>query len=82
MVSRDLGDDFRAVPQEAVTLNGLPLSQLNTMQEPYSGRWHLIAPNGRAIDNEWGRPYLYLDIEEAVSDKAKLVKQGEYSTCR
>jgi|GEM_PF-2846718 len=82
MVSRDLGNGFRAVPQNAVTLNGMPLSQLNTIQEPYSGYWHLIAPNNRAIDDEDGRPYLYLDIEEASKDAEKLAAQGDYSTCR
>ncbi len=46
MVSRDLGNGFRAVPRDAVTLNGMALPQLNTMTEPYNGYWHVIAPNG------------------------------------
>jgi hypothetical protein len=82
MVSRDLGNGFRAVPRDAVTLNGMPLSQLNTMDEPYNGYWHLIAPNERAVDNEYGRPYLYRTFEEAKEDATNLAKLGDYSTCR
>jgi len=82
MVSRDLGFGFRAVPRDAVTLNGMPLSQLNTMTEPYDGYWHLIAPNNRAIDDENGRPYLYRDITEAEKDAKKLFACDGYSTCR
>lgn len=81
MVIRDLGNGFRAVPREAVTLNGHYLPQLNTMQEPFNGYWHIIAPNGRAIDDESQRPYLYLDIDEAQEDANRLAKSGEYSTC-
>lgn len=82
MVSRDLGNGFRAVPRDAVTLNGMALPQLNTMTEPYNGYWHVIAPNGRAVDNEYGRPYLYRTIEEATDDANKLAELGDYSTCR
>lgn len=82
MVSRDLGNGFRAVPRDAVTLNGMPLPQLNTTTEPYDGYWHVIAPNGRAVDNDRGRPYLYLTLEEAKQDAEILVKHGGYSTCR
>ena len=81
MVSRDLGNGFRAVPRNAVTLNGMALSQLNTMREPYDGEWHVIAPNGRALDNEYGRPYVYRTIEEAKENVKELVKLGDYSTC-
>jgi hypothetical protein len=81
MVVRDFGDGFRAVPRDAVTLNGMPLPQLNTMVEPYNGYWHLIAPNNRAIDNERGRPYLYRSIEEVEEDVVRLRKQSDYSTC-
>ena len=82
MVSRDLGNGFRAVPRDAVTLNGMALPQLNTMAEPYNGYWHVIAPNGRAVDNENGRPYLYHTIEEAAEDAKTLVQLGDYSTCK
>lgn len=81
MVSRDLGNGFRAVPRDAVTLNGIALPQLNTMVEPYRGYWHLIAPNGRAVDNDDGRPYLYRDISEAKDDAMVLAVLGDYSTC-
>lgn len=81
MVSIDLGDGFRAVPQNAVCLNGMALPQINTATEPYSGRWCLVAPNGYAVDNEFCRPYVYADLDEAKEDKASLVKMGEYSTC-
>ncbi len=82
MVSRNLGNGFRAVPRDAVTLNGMPLPRLNTMVEPYDGYWHLIAPNNRAVDDEDEGPYLYRTIEEAANDAKKLAAQGDYSTCR
>ncbi len=81
MISRDLGNGFRAVPQDAVTLNGMALEQLNTRDEPYDGYWHIIAPNGKAIDGENGRPYLYKDIAEAQGDADRLASRDGYSTC-
>jgi len=81
MVSRDLGHGFVAVPMDAVTRNGMALPQLNTMVEPYTGYWNIIAPNGRAIDDENGRPYLYRTFEDVTEDAARIVGRGEYSTC-
>lgn len=81
MISIDVGNGFRAVPRDAVTLNGLPLPQLNTQCEPYQGTWHLIAPNNRAIDNVYGRPYLYQTLEELRLDAARLAVAKDYSTC-
>lgn len=81
VVKRDFGNGFYAVPRDAVTLNGLPLKQLNNGNEPYDGYWHLIAPNGKAIDNSVGRPHLYRSIEEMVIDVENFLKYGGYSTC-
>lgn len=81
MISRDLGNGFRAVPRDAVTLNGIPLPQLNTQDEPYDGPWVLIAPNGYAVDGEENRPYVYRHIGMVKYDAARLTAYGEYSTC-
>ncbi len=81
MISIDMGNGFHLVPRDAVTKNGMPLSQLNTQQAPYSGYWHLIAPNNRAIDNEHNSPYLYRTQEEAAEDVERLTAVGDYSTC-
>lgn len=83
MISIELCHGFRAVPRDAVTLNGIPLPQLNTMTEPYVGKWCLIGANGLAIDSASGsgRPHVYDSLEEAVEDVERLGKSGEYSTC-
>lgn len=81
MVCRDLGHGFKAVPTDAVTKNGMYLSRLNTATEPYTGRWHLLAPNGYIIDSENGGPFTYPTIEEAQEDVDRLVRAEEYSTC-
>ncbi len=83
MISIELCHGFRAVPRDAVTLNGIPLPQLNTMTEPYVGKWCLIGANGLAVDSASGsgRPHVYDSLEEAVEDADRLGKFGEYSTC-
>lgn len=81
MIIKNLKNGFYAVPRDAVTMNGLPLPQLNTLEEPYNGYWHIIAPNGKAIDDEYGKPYLYLDFEEVKENVERLIIAGEYSTC-
>ena len=80
-VRRDLASGFYAVPRDAVTVNGMALPQLNTMIEPYTGYWALITPNGRAIDGESGRPYVYLSLEEVTSAAKQFAVSGNYSTC-
>lgn len=81
MIIKDLKNGYTAVPRDAVTLNGIPLPQLNTETEPYDGHWHIIAPNGRAIDGESGRPYVYDTLEEATEAAKEFAKSGEHSTC-
>ncbi len=69
----DLGDGYFMVPADAVTLNGLELSQLNTADADYVGRMCLIMPDGKAAMNHDGnRRYVYLNEEECRDDKAKL----------
>lgn len=81
MIERQAGE-FIAVPYAAVCVNGNYLrGRLNSFAEPYSGYWALIAPNGKAVDSESGRPYLYETFDDAVTDSAKLTQWGDYSTC-
>lgn len=82
MVERDIQGVFLAVPRDAVTLNGIYLRKLNTQSEPYNGYWNLIAQeNGRAVDGEDNRPYLYRSCDEAAADAVGLIEGGEFSTC-
>ena len=81
MVERTIGE-LTAVPYDTVTVNGHYMRRLNERDEPYDHHWALIAPNGRAIDDEDGRPYLYRDFGKASEDAGNLAEMGEYSTCR
>lgn len=76
----DLGNGFRALPYRAVTLNGRPILQL-AIDDSYDGPWVLIAPNGRAIDNDRGTPYVYMNLEEVREDVGRLLEMSDYSTC-
>jgi len=83
----EAGKTIRLIPfgtyHDAVTLNGIPLPQLNIMTEPYVGKWCLIGANGRAVDSASGsgRPHVYGSLEQAVADAESLERSGEYSTC-
>jgi hypothetical protein len=81
MIEHDCGNGLIAVPHEAVTLNGIYLPRLNTQEESKVHYWHLVAPNGRAVDGETGGPYIYKSLDEAKEDAAKLAGMDEYSTC-
>jgi hypothetical protein len=82
MIKRDIEGIFIAVPSDAVTLNGIYRPKLNTKSEPYNGYWHLVyTKNNRAVDDEYGRPYLYFSYEDAFEDATGLIETGEFSTC-
>ena len=70
---------FTVVPYDSVTLNGLYLRHLNTQSHPVG--LALIAPNGKAIDGEGGRPYYYGTLPKAENDAKRLNEQDDYSTC-
>lgn len=82
MILIDLGNGFKAVPRDSVTLNGMYLANLNTMQEPYNGFYHVLNPEGDVIDGEGGGPYLYRTLADAQEGADELATMAEYSTCR
>ncbi len=73
MYKIDLRNGFFAVPEMAVTLNGLHLPQLNRENAGYTGRVCLIMPIGTAAMGVDGcRPYVYENLAECRADKANL----------
>lgn len=75
-IQHDFGNGYYAVPYDAVTLNGIPLTQLNTRSEPYKGPFALIMPDRhRAAEGDDGRtPYRYDTLDEARDDAAVLAR--------
>lgn len=74
---------FRAVPADAVTLNGHYMPNLCKETDPKKvHRWCLIAPNSRAVDGEYpSRRYVYRSLDDVYEDAGRLLRGPEYSTC-
>lgn len=74
---------FVAVPYRGVSLNGIYFDKCNDVEKgaEYSGPWALLSRgNGRALDDEDGRPYLYEALENC-REAVEHFKLGEHSTC-
>ncbi len=66
----DLGDGYKAVPDEAVTLNGIHFRHLPLAQ---AFRFCLIMPDGTvAMNLEGSRPYTYYSLKDCKEDKEVL----------
>lgn len=81
MIRHNLSHGFFAVPRSATCANGMYLPQINDEDEPYGGVWCLIAPDGYAVDGEHGGRYIYRSLNDVIEDHARIIAQGECSTC-